>query len=94
MKNFKNIIIETIKKHIPECKIYLFGSRARKTHSEGSDIDLAVDSKKRIALHLIARIKEEIEDQNVPFFVDIVDLQTADENLKKEVKRDGVLWSN
>jgi uncharacterized protein len=90
-QKFKEIIIKIIKKYIPESKIYLFGSRARKTHSEGADIDLAVDTEKQIDFHLIEKIKDEIENKNIPFFVDIVDLQRADENFKSEVKRDGIL---
>lgn len=93
-KEYQEIIIATITKHIPSCKIYLFGSRARKKHAPGSDIDLAIDSPQKIDRHLLCKIKEELEDANIPFFIDIVDLQSADNEIKSQIDKDKVLWSS
>lgn len=93
-EEYKQKIIKIIKKYFPDCKIYLFGSRAKSTHSPGSDIDLAIDNTKKVDRHLICRIKEEIEDENIPFFVDIVDLQNADDSIKSEITKDKILWKN
>ena len=32
MEEYKKIIIDSVTKFLPSCEIYLFGSRARKTH--------------------------------------------------------------
>jgi len=93
-EKYKQIIIKIINKHIPICEIYLFGSRARSTHTPGSDIDLAIKASEKIDRHIICTIKEEIEAANVPFFVDIVDLQKADSIIKSQIEKDGILWSN
>ena len=93
-KEYKETIITIIKKLIPNCKIYLFGSRAKSRHYPGSDIDLAVDTPQKIDRHVICSIKEEIEKANIPFFVDIVDLQRSDDALKSQVKKDHVEWKN
>jgi predicted nucleotidyltransferase len=91
-KKHKEKIIQIIKKHIPVCTIYLFGSRSRKSHAEGSDVDLAISAPKKIDRHIISKIKQEVENANIPLFVDIVDLKQIDENLMSEIKKDGVLW--
>ena len=40
----KTKIIGILKLLIPEAQVYLFGSRAKITHQEFSDIDLALDA--------------------------------------------------
>jgi len=92
-KKYKEKIIEIIKKHVPICTIYLFGSRARSTNSPGSDIDLAIKAPQTIDRHILCTIKEEIDDINIPFFIDLVDLMQADEAIKSQIIKDGVLWS-
>ena len=93
-KKYKKVLLDIIKKYLPNSDVYLFGSRATKTQSEGSDIDLAIDNKKAIELKTIFRIQDEIERTSIPLFVDIVDLNTASEKLKNEIKKEGILWKN
>lgn len=91
--NYKNEILAIITKHVPRAKIYLFGSRAKKTNHPGSDIDIAVDAGFVLDRHLIGDIKEEIENSTIPFFVDVVDLQAVSEQMRDQILKDGVLWS-
>lgn len=91
---YKKILLDIINKKIPNCKVYLFGSRARRDHKSGSDFDLAIDAGKEILLLDILAIQNEIEETNIPVFVDIVDMQTASDQLKEEVKNEGILWRN
>lgn len=93
-KKFQLLLIQIIKEHLPSCKIFLFGSRARGHHGSRSDVDLALDNGQAIPGHVLLEIKEAVEQSNVPFFVDIVDLMSASDSLKKEIERDGVSWSN
>ncbi|MBS1987843.1 nucleotidyltransferase domain-containing protein [Candidatus Dependentiae bacterium] len=92
--NFQDLLIKIIKAHLPACKILLFGSRARSEHGSRSDIDLALDNSQAIPGHVLLEIKDAVAESNVPFFVDIVDLHTASDRLKKEIERDGVLWNS
>ncbi len=88
----KKQLIEIIKKHAPKAKIYLFGSRARNTHSLASDIDLAIECDGKIDKFILSNIKEGMEESMVPFFVDVVDLNDIDQDLKKQILKDRVLW--
>lgn len=73
-------------------KIYLFGSRSRNDFHSTSDIDLAVEGASKI---LISLFKEELEESRIPYNVDVIDLKEAPENLKEEIKKEGiVLWKN
>jgi predicted nucleotidyltransferase len=93
-ENYKNTLIEIINKRLPNCKVYLFGSRARGTNRTGADIDLALDSKSVIDMSIFYKIQDDIEETTIPLTIDLVDLFSASETLKNEVKKDGVLWKN
>ena len=91
---YKKTLLEIIHKRLPDCKVYLFGSRARNTHQSGADIDLALDNSSPIDLRIILRIHGDIEDTTIPLSVDLVDLQTASDILKNEIKEEGILWQS
>ncbi len=66
-------------------KVSIFGSRAKGTYRENSDIDIVVYGKD-MNKSLIYRLYELLEENApYPFFVDIVDYQLADEILKREI---------
>lgn len=75
-------------------KVFLFGSRSRGNARAGSDIDIAIDGiRKTIPNHIFTKIRAALDDSNLIYFVDIVNLHEADENLKKNVSREGVRWN-
>ena len=91
---YKKKLFNIIQSRLPGCKVYLFGSRARGTHKEGADIDLALDFIKQIDFDIILKLYVEIEETSIPLTVDLVDLYTASDTLKKEIQTEGVLWKN
>lgn len=76
----------------PEAKIYLFGSRARGQYSKYSDIDLALDSGSPLPWEDLGEAKDMFAESNLPYRIDIVDLQelTADEC--QRIKDEGIVW--
>jgi len=91
---YKRELLAIIHNYLPDCKVYLFGSRARKTHQSGSDVDLALDCGASINFDIIVKIHNDIEKTTIPLTVDLVDLYGASETLKKEVKEEGIAWEN
>ena len=91
---YKQLLLDIISKHLPDAKIYLFGSRARQTHQEGADVDLAIDSGKSLSLTLLAKIKSDIDDSPLPLLVDIVDIQSTDADFITHIKKEWILWKN
>lgn len=68
-------------------KVILFGSRARGTHTERSDIDIAVNGGDFDSFYW--EIKENIYSL---LTFDIVDLDSGvSDKLKKEIEKDGVI---
>ena len=69
------------------CRVILFGSRARGTHTERSDIDIAVSGGDFGSFYY--DIKENVHSL---LTIDIVNLDLCvSEELKKEIERDGVI---
>ena len=89
---YKEILLDIIHRRLPGCKVYLFGSRARQEHLEGADIDLAIDAEKKIEFRIISSLHGEISEASIPLHVDLVDLHTVPDELKKEVEKEGILW--
>lgn len=88
----KEKILGIIDLLLPGVKVYLFGSRARGTHREGSDIDLAIDAGKPSDHYVVYEAKEMIEASSVPFRVDLVDLQVVSPEMMRSVRRDCIAW--
>ena len=91
-EKYKKTLLCIIHKLLPNCKVYLFGSRARKEHTQGADIDLALDNNKPIDLNVMYKIKNKIEESTIPLFVDLIDINKADKKIKKEIQDEGILW--
>lgn len=94
INKYKKKLIKIIHNHLPNATILVFGSRARGTHQEGSDVDLAIDFGSKINLDTILQIKQEIEETTFPYLVDIVDMHVINKNLKEEIQKDGIIWSD
>ncbi len=90
---YKNALISAIKKHIPVGEIYLFGSRAMGTARLHSDIDLVIKGDGSIDEHLLNLVANDINDLNIPFFVDIVDYHAVYDGMRLFIDKTGVLWS-
>lgn len=91
----KQKIIDLIGVLLPNAKIYLFGSRARGTHTERSDIDLALDAGAPIPRIIIGEIKDVLEATNIINSIDVVDLYgSISPRMKEAILKEGVLWKH
>lgn len=76
----------------PDAKIYLFGSRARDTESEFSDVDIAVDAGQKMGLRSIGEARDVMEALYIPYKVDVVDFHRIPEAMRKEILSEGIQW--
>lgn len=91
-EKYKEELLSIIDKYIPNCSVYLFGSRAIDKEYPGSDIDLAIDAGEKIDHSIILRILNDIDDTNIPMEIDIVDFQAAPSKLQKDILNEGIRW--
>lgn len=72
-------------------EIYLFGSYARGTPRQSSDIDIAVLAETPLDQE-ISRIRDALEDSDIPFEFDVVDLSRVDPAFRQRVLREALPW--
>jgi len=77
------IILDIIKKHVPDCDVLAFGSRYRWTCEETSDLDLAVVGKGKVGFGVIGGMKDDFMESDLPFRVDVLDYHAISENFRK-----------
>jgi type I restriction enzyme, S subunit len=77
------IINQILKKHLKNTKVYIFGSRVKNSSRFNSDLDIALQKEsKKIDQNIIIDLKEDFNDSNLSYSVDIVDLNNIDEKFK------------
>ncbi len=76
-------------------KIVLFGSRARGDYTRVSDIDVGIllgeDETNRRKFILL---EERVENSNIPYKVDLVNLSQTSEEFREKALREGISWKN
>ena len=92
----ENIVLNKIKEanydSFGDVKIYLFGSRVDDT-KKGGDIDIAIDTNLDAIEFRRRKIKflTNLFKKDFHLKIDIVNLNTKDELLKKQIEKDGIL---
>lgn len=70
--------------------MFLYGSWAQGAHGRGSDIDVGVMGAPKEAL---AMMREAFDESDVPYPVEVVDLDAVDEAFRAKVAAEGVEWT-
>ena len=91
-KKTKEKIIAIISALVPQAKIYLFGSRARKTHSRSSDIDIAIDGGKILPRAVVDEIISVFSATNIMERIDVVDMHQIPQEMRNSIAEEGILW--
>ena len=75
-----------------DVRVYLFGSCATGSLRSSSDIDLAVEPLHGSASTALATLRERLEESDVPYDIDVVDLSTVSREFAHRVRHEGLLW--
>lgn len=87
------IIQQILKNNLPShSRVWIFGSRATKAKKEFSDVDLAIDSEKILPLSIISSLGHEFSESDLPYKVDIVDLNNISESFRNKIIAEMVLF--
>jgi uncharacterized protein len=81
-------IVKTILKKYPYT-FYAFGSRVKNTHKQLSDLDICFMD--NIPGNVLSHIREDFEESDLPFTVDIVDWNNCDEKFKSQIESELVV---
>ncbi len=90
LSQLKEIVITLLKDE--DVKIVLFGSRARGDNHRFSDVDIGIIPLGKLRAERITLLKEKVEDLNIPYKVEIVNLSEVSESFRTEALKDVVVW--
>jgi len=88
--DIKHQILEFLKDQ--EVGIILFGSRSRKNHHRGSDIDIGIIPRERFNPQRLVLLRDFLENLNTPYKIDIVDFSNVSEAFKREALKEAEWW--
>ena len=85
------IIQDILNKHLAsDVKVWVYGSRAKWTTLDSSDLDLALEGP--VAYKLMKQLSIDFENSNLPYEVDLKDITTVQPFFKKIIDKDKVLF--
>lgn len=90
----KEKIIGLISIMVPHAKIYLFGSRARGTNGEWSDIDLALDAGAALSTSVVGELNAIMEATHLPYKVEILDFHLVTPAMQESIIKDRKIWKS
>lgn len=85
------IVRDILARHVPQYEVWAFGSRAKRTAKEYSDLDLAIITDQPLSLSLSADIANAFEESDLPIKVDVVDWATASEIFQQIIEKNKVV---
>ncbi|MCY4643561.1 MAG: restriction endonuclease subunit S [Bacteriovoracales bacterium] len=87
------IVTDIFNKHLDgsDIKVFVYGSRARWTAKDSSDLDLALECDDEISPRLIRNLRTDFENSDLPYKADVVDLSQIDGKIRKVIKKEMVL---
>ncbi len=88
----KTLVLTALKEE--SVQVVLFGSQARGDHNRASDVDIGIIPLQKWAVdkRKLSALKEKIENLNIPYKVELVNLALVDGSFRAEVLKDAILW--
>lgn len=84
------IVSDILYEIVPRAKVLVFGSRAKWSAKDSSDLDLAIDAGRPLTRKEESTLAEAFDESDLPYKVDVVDLHNVSESFKHIILRDGV----
>lgn len=85
------IVQDIVKRVLPEgTRVFVFGSRVEGTTKRASDLDLAIEASTPLSFRESAILADAFEESDLPYKVDVVDLQTAGAAFGEHVRKNMV----
>jgi predicted nucleotidyltransferase len=85
------IVLRILESRIPDRSVWVFGSRAKNRARRRSDLDLAIGGSEPLPLNLTIDLKEDFLESDLPYFVDLVDVNAISPEFRARIQRDFVL---
>jgi len=85
------IVQEILNDVIPDREVWVFGSRAKRTARDTSDLDLVVIGETSLDFKTLAALRDAFSESNIPYKVDVVDWVNISETFREMISKDKIV---
>jgi predicted nucleotidyltransferase len=89
-RQYQEEILRILKKYFAHEKVVFYGSRVKGTSKLYSDLDVGVLGEEKIPLNRLSLAEEEFSESDIPFRVEIQDMNRCTESFRQRIEREGV----
>ena len=87
----RELVLQILRTHLPRgTKAWVFGSRASGRARRYSDLDLAIDIRRRLTLDETASLADAFSESDLTYRVDVVDWRAIDDRFRQIIKQERV----
>ena len=85
------IVHDVLRRHLPDgVRVWVFGSRATWATKDSSDLDLALEGDREIPPRSLSALEAAFEESDLPYAVDVVDVNRVNERFRRIVEQQRV----
>ncbi len=85
------IVRAILQEHVPQYEVWVFGSRAKWTAKEFSDLDLAIMTDEPLPKEISAALTDAFDESDLPYKVDVVDWAETNDDFQKTIRENSVV---
>jgi len=85
------IVHDILQRYVPGREVWAFGSRAKWTAKEYSDLDIAIVGEEPLSLSVMAELMDAFQESELPFKVDVVDWATVQPSFRRAIESSKVV---
>jgi predicted nucleotidyltransferase len=86
-----NIVKAILKKHVPDCTVWAFGSRVNGRAKKHSDLDLAFIGHTPLSISTLADLSQAFSESDLNIRVDVLDFARIAKSFQVIIKQDHVV---
>jgi len=81
------IVKDILNKYVHRNEVYIFGSRANGKAKSTSDLDLLIKGEAPMALGVLAHLRYDFSESNLPYKVDVIDWLVLSDNFRETINK-------
>lgn len=85
------IVRSLLKRYVPECTVWAFGSRTKRSFRAYSDLDLVIIGEGPIGIARMAELAEAFSESALPWKVDLLDWAEASDSFRGILEKEKVV---
>ena len=84
-------LVSILRQHVPNAKIFAYGSRTQQTKKPHADLDIVIDAEEDLPMLRLAMLRMALEESNLPMRVDWIMAQDAPDFIREQIHSENII---